>query len=288
MLPLNDATPYLRHIADLNRHDPARYMPWYIGQTPVGLLQRDFIDVLLPHGDVFSIAGDRIELIAGSNHAQRSASLGVVVRALAGQGLFAMRDEAYRIVEAWGEPSLAAIDRGACTFFGTRAFGVHVNGFVRRNGEYHMWIARRALDRAVSPGKLDHLIAGGLSDGSTARRTLSKEANEEAGVTLDQIARAVPCGLVSYAQDKQGGLEAGTLFVYDIELEQDFIPRNEDGEVETFELMPLEKVASIMAATNDFKPNCTLVIIDFMVRHGLIEPDAAAYEALVTGLRTFR
>ncbi len=285
--PIDDARPYLRHLAELNRHDPARYVPWYIGSTLAGLMRRDFIDVLLPYRDVFSIAENRIELTAGNNHAQRSENIAGVVGALAGQGLFALRNEPYRIVGAWGEPSLAAIDRGACTFFGTRAFGVHVNGFVRRHDQYQMWIARRAQDRAVSPGKLDHLIAGGVSEDLTAQQTLFKEAYEEAGVTLDQVTRAVPCGFVSYAQDKRGGLEAGSLFVYDLETEPDFLPCNDDGEVESFELMPLEKVASIVATTDDFKPNCNLVLIDFLIRHGMIEPDAIGYEALVTGLRGF-
>ena len=26
-------------------------------------------------------------------------------------------------------------------------------------------------------------------------------------------------------------------------------------------------------ATDDFKPNCALVVLDFMIRHGLVTPD---------------
>ncbi len=35
----------------------------------------------------------------------------------------------------------------------------------------------------------------------------------------------------------------------------------------------------------DFKFNCNLVIIDFLVRHGIIEPDHPDYLAITRGLR---
>ena len=37
--------------------------------------------------------------------------------------------------------------------------------------------------------------------------------------------------------------------------------------------------------TSEFKYNCNLVLIDFFVRHGLIEPDDPDYLAIVAGLR---
>jgi hypothetical protein len=36
--------------------------------------------------------------------------------------------------------------------------------------------------------------------------------------------------------------------------------------------------------TEEFKPNCNLVIIDFLVRHGSLEPETAGYSELVTAL----
>jgi hypothetical protein len=37
-------------------------------------------------------------------------------------------------------------------------------------------------------------------------------------------------------------------------------------------------------AGDDFKFNCALVVIDFLIRHGLIAPDHPDYVALVRGL----
>lgn len=50
-------------------------------------------------------------------------------------------------------------------------------------------------------------------------------------------------------------------------------------------LWPLDKVADVIANTNEYKENCTLVIIDFMVRHGYITPEQPGYIQLVHGLR---
>lgn len=44
-------------------------------------------------------------------------------------------------------------------------------------------------------------------------------------------------------------------------------------QVEEFALWPIERVAHTVATTTEFKTNCNLVIIDFLVRHGFITPD---------------
>lgn len=41
-----------------------------------------------------------------------------------------------------------------------------------------------------------------------------------------------------------------------------------DGEVESFKLIPVENVANVIRRTCFFKPNCSLVILDFLFRHG--------------------
>lgn len=41
-----------------------------------------------------------------------------------------------------------------------------------------------------------------------------------------------------------------------------------DGEVESFKLIPVTQVMNVIKQTDFFKPNCCLVIIDFLVRHG--------------------
>lgn len=41
-----------------------------------------------------------------------------------------------------------------------------------------------------------------------------------------------------------------------------------DGEVDSFRLVPVLHAANIIRRTEFFKPNCNLVIIDFLFRHG--------------------
>lgn len=35
-----------------------------------------------------------------------------------------------------------------------------------------------------------------------------------------------------------------------------------------------------LVATDDFKPNCALVVLDFLIRHSFIEPDSGWSSAL--------
>lgn len=43
----------------------------------------------------------------------------------------------------------------------------------------------------------------------------------------------------------------------------------------------------LIADTDDVKPDCTLVYIDFFLRHGFIQPDSPGYLELLNGLRGF-
>ncbi len=55
--------------------------------------------------------------------------------------------------------------------------------------------------------------------------------------------------------------------------------------MEGFELTAVEEVADIVRSTREFKTNCNLVIIDFLIRHGYIRPDQPGYLELLTSLR---
>ena len=59
----------------------------------------------------------------------------------------------------------------------------------------------------------------------------------------------------------------------------------QDGEVESFQRLPIEEVANIIANTDKFKDNCNLVIIDFLIRHGFIKPEQEDYLELLAGLK---
>ncbi|MCB1727966.1 MAG: NUDIX domain-containing protein, partial [Gammaproteobacteria bacterium] len=173
----------------------------------------------------------------------------------------------------------------AAAYFGVRSFGQHLNGFVRRPDGIHMWIGRRARDRLLFPGALDNMVAGGLPHALGLDENLVKECREEAGVPEALARKAVPVGALSYNRVAPRGFRRDVLYCYDLELPEDFVPQNTDGEVEAFMLLPLAEVAAIVHETDDFKLNCNLVIIDFLIRHGWLDPQTPEYLALVLGLR---
>jgi hypothetical protein len=66
-----------------------------------------------------------------------------------------------------------------------------------------------------------------------------------------------------------------------------FTPRPNDGEVEAFSLMKIEEIMKIVDSSPDtFKFNCNLVIIDFLIRHGLLQNEDPDYFKIVNGLRS--
>ena len=92
----------------------------------------------------------------------RTGAVEAVLRALSEDGTIGRwRDEAYPVGGALFGPHLMWMDRSAIPFFGVRARGVHVNGFVRDGERIRMWIGRRAADKATYPGMLDNFVAGG-------------------------------------------------------------------------------------------------------------------------------
>ena len=275
----------LRHIEACNRFDPADFRPFSIDGEAIGLIGAESADHLVDR-NLAQRSNAGIGIPVGS-FTSLSAQLARIVAALAEARLMASpRGEMVPVLRRWGSAPIAEIDRAGLPGLGLPAYGVHVNGYVRVKDGLHLWIGHRAKDRQVAPGKLDHLVAGGLPMGLTAGETLIKEAEEEAGLSPEIARRAVAAGLVTYRLALPEGLRNDTLFIYDLELPSGVVPVNHDGEVERFELWPIARVIETLRDTDDFKFNVNLVLIDFLARHGLLDPDKEPdYMALTKGLR---
>jgi 8-oxo-dGTP pyrophosphatase MutT (NUDIX family) len=130
-------------------------------------------------------------------------------------------------------------------------------------------VARRAADKALDPGKLDNLVAGGVPAGMTPRQTLVKEAAEEAAIPAALARTAVETGTITYAMERPEGLRRDRLVCYDLILPAAFQPVATDGEVESFELWPVARVLERVRDTDDFKFNVNLVLIALFQRLGL-------------------
>ena len=149
---------------------PGPYRPLVLGTARVGFLAPEVaVAAGLPAADVCDVAD--------------ATGLAALERRVQAAGLFGWRGEAFDVRAEPGGVVLGQVDRGALPVLGIGAEGVHVNGFVRRaDGGVSLWVATRSRSKALDPGLLDHLVAGGICAGMDAAGTLEKEAWEEAGV----------------------------------------------------------------------------------------------------------
>lgn len=276
---------FLDHITACNTHDLSRFRPFLAEESHIGWVRHDVAQRLAPHDDVFVVTPDRVRLHPRlTTPDQRSAAVDAVCGHLhAEHGLPGLRGERYRVAPHWGAAAVMTVDRGVASLFGVRSYGIHVNGKV---GGDRLWIAKRARDKAVAPGKLDNLVAGGQPAHLGLMDNLVKEAAEEADLSEALARTARPVGAVSYCHEDEWGLKPDVMFCYDLEVPPDFEPRNTDGEIENFRCMGLDEIAALVRDTDQFKFNVNLVLLDFLIRHGVLCPDSEPdYVEIVRGLR---
>ncbi len=152
------------------------------------------------------------------------------------------RDERYRCERPVPDPCLAfseelfSLERSAFRFFGLMSRAVHINGW-RRDGR--IWCGRRAPGKAIDPGRLDNLAAGGLPAGEAVLDCARRELFEEAGVPSAQAWPLEDRGAVRTQREEAEGWHDEVLHVFDLLLPDDFVPANQDGEVSEFLLLDL-------------------------------------------------
>lgn len=277
---------YLDPITALNQCGSKHYLPLIVDDSTVGRLDPAFAAHLARWPAVFVVSDDAVRLADGiQGFDARSQAVAEVVGALRAKGVIARHHgEPYRVAADFSSPALLTIDRASVAYFGVRAYGQHLNGFVRDGDELLMWLGRRSCSKPSYPGMLDQLVAGGLPHGISLQDNLAKECWEEAAIPAELARQAVPVGTVSYCRETDAGIKADLLFNYDLELPADFVPRANDGEMEDFLLLPLAEVAQLVEQGDEFKDNCILVAIDFLIRHGFLGPEHPEYTALCEGL----
>ncbi|MDX2101134.1 MAG: DUF4743 domain-containing protein [Alphaproteobacteria bacterium] len=279
---MSDLQAHIRHCTAWQRQD---YRTLWLGGTAIGLIRPDVaasLPSLLAEGADWRVAADPKE----------PDSVGDAMDALTRELLVAgwirkHRRERYPLLTQWGGPLLGSLDRAAVAALGVKAFGVHLNGYVRRADGVHLWIGKRADDKAVAPGELDNMVAGGQPVDLSLFENLLKECWEEAALPATVASAALPVGAIGYTMAVHEGLRRHTLFLYDLELPEDVIPHPNDDEMQWFQLWPATRVLAALTDGTRFKFNVALVLIDFLIRHGVIGPDHPEYLALIAGLRQF-
>ena len=283
---------FLDRIRAANRCDLKQFRSFTAAGQRVGFVHHSFAETLKRWSKVFAVDEQAVCLspeLEGHDVTveQRSDAVREVILELRSEGAFGdfWWDENYAVNPSFEQAPYLLLERAAIQHFGINGYGVHLNGYVRSEAGLHMWVGRRARDKPTGPGKLDQIVAGGQPAGLSLQENMVKECAEEAGMAAELAQRVVPVGAVSYCLQTDYGLRPDVLYVFDLELPADFVPVNTDGEVEEFYLWPIEQVAEIVHDSDEFKFNCSLVVIDFLLRHGVIDPAHPDYLALLSGLR---
>jgi 8-oxo-dGTP pyrophosphatase MutT (NUDIX family) len=269
-------------------YDPAdTLLPFNVDGMLAGWMKRSFADYLAAWPEYFSIRARGIGMLGHFATAEhRSAALAEVVETLAQQeAIHGWRGEQLTVAETFYAPALFHIERAASRYFGLTVYAAHLNGLTERDGELKMWLARRADSKAIDPGKLDNMTAGRIARGYSPRQTLAKEAWEEAGVTADQVAQAHACGALRCKYLVDEGLHHEIMFVHDLLLNANFEPQNQDGEVAEFSCHPITEVLQMLETPAQFTVDAALVIIDCLIRRGIIGPERDDYLELIHAMR---
>ena len=277
---------YLDHIRACNAFDPTRFRPFRVDGQTVGAVARDLIPRLLKFDGVFESDERAFAMNPRlKDFDSRTRAMVAVLAELEREGrIKGWRNEPFRVSADFGAAPLLQIERAGAPLFGVTSDGVHVNGYVRGANGISMWVGRRSATKPNYPNLLDNVCAGAIAFSMGVRETLIKEAREEASIPEAVSGRALPVGAIRYCCEGDGGLRPDVLFVYDLELPPDFTPKPGDGEISEYMLWPIGDVAKCVRDSFDFKFNCNLVVIDFLIRHGLIASDDPDYLALVEGL----
>lgn len=273
------------------------FMPFVVENQVVGYVHDGFADHLRKFQYIFTFPEDNSQHTCFGDHVKlhpslktpedRTRAVADVVKCLGEELIPGIRNELYPVLSSFGTPAFFSLERAAAPYFGIKAYGIHMNGYVERDGQKYLWIGKRSELKSTYPGMLDHLVAGGLPHGISCGENVVKECEEEAGISSSIAKQAKPVGIVSYMDIEGYRYKRDVLFCYDLKLPENFLPKNQDGEVGSFKLIPVTLVANVIQRrTHYFKPNCNLVIIDFLVRHGFIKPDDFGYLELLQSLRS--
>ena len=278
---------FVDHIRRCNNADLSQFEPWFVGTVRAGFIHRDFAAVIAERPDLFRHRDGAWHLDESLDTPnKRTAALRAFLLELRKRGQFGAqwREEPYKVAQHFNQPTLLEMERAAVPWFGVRAYGPHLTGYVNKSGHLHIWVPRRSYDKPTYPGELDNTVAGGQPANIGIFENLIKECAEEAAIPRELAEQAKAVGFIAYWNQSGSQLKPDVMTCFDLELPVDFTPRAHDGEVHAFELWPVERVYETVRDTKQFKYNCNLVLIDFFVRHGLLHADDTDYFAIVEGL----
>lgn len=162
--------------------------------------------------------------------------------------------------------TLGTIDRSALRALGLWVTKVHVNGLVRMEGGPEVWLSRRARHAAWNPDRFDTLVAGGVAAGQNVSAAVQAESWEEAGLLPEVVATRSPARQMAVQYVTERGLHRELLVIHDLELDPEFIPRCQDGEIEWARRVDLDSLQRLVDLPGEMKFSSALVCADLLDR----------------------
>lgn len=204
-------------LLEAQAQDPGKYLPFIVDDQRLGHVGRAFATELMEANvnlNVFAVELESCGLdgwtqMPGSVRAspellslpvpERTERVGKLMKRLHQRGLIqGWRNELHPISRFFKTETVFEMERACLPYFGLRGYGVHVNGYVRKNGQLFVWVATRSHAKATYAGLFDQMVAGGLPSGVSLIENVAKEAVEEAGVELGDLDSLTSVGSLSY------------------------------------------------------------------------------------------
>ena len=138
------------------------------------------------------------------------------------------------------------IERKFLSKFGFPAYGVHCNVWSKFKNSTIIHLAKRSRKLNNFPGLYDNLIAGGQPIDLSIKDNFYKEAFEEAGLSQEQSSHAKKSNTVHYQHNENTNFNSAIIFNYHLEKSDDMKFSNQDGEVESFLSIEIEKLYKIL------------------------------------------
>jgi 8-oxo-dGTP pyrophosphatase MutT (NUDIX family) len=173
------------------------------------------------------------------------------------------RDEQLGVCNPAGEV-VGTVERGAVRVLGVATRAVHLVGLAP---DGRMWVQKRSATKPNNPGLWDTLMGGMVSAADSLQEALARETWEEAGLRTGALQDLRHGGHVDFSRPSREGGGAGYMVEridwFRAQLPDGMEPCNQDGEVERFDLLPLDAVREQVGA-GLFTMEAGLVIAGFL------------------------
>lgn len=173
------------------------------------------------------------------------------------------RNEQLAVCNPAGEV-VATVERGAVRVLGVTTRAVHLVGLAP---DGRMWVQRRSLTKPNNPGLWDTLMGGMVSAADSLPQALARETWEEAGLRVEALQGLRHGGHVDFSRPSREGGGAGYMREridwFCAQVPGGVEPVNQDGEVERFDLQPLD-VLRTQVAQGQFTLEAGLVIAGYL------------------------